>query len=165
LERILAAASADGRPIGVVHRLPWARIASDVLVPTARESARRAAEGLFPLFPNASTVPAMFASFLRGARDGRFDEIVLRLNPAIARAHPADAHAMAAGVFCDAATALFQGALLERGALLDEALGSSCLMFVLGNETVPAAEIVQAAMATPEGRAALDGWGERLAAN
>jgi Zn-dependent protease with chaperone function len=163
LERILAAASADGRRVGVVHRMPWARIASDVLAPWARESARLAAEALFPLFPDASTVPAMFESFLRGAKDGRFGEIVLRLNPAIARAHPGDAHAMAGDVFCEAGTALFQGALLERGALLDEALGTSCLVFVLGDETVPAAQIVQAALATPEGREALERWAEHLA--
>jgi hypothetical protein len=84
------------------------------------------------------------------------------LNPGIARAHPRDAYQMASQTFAETVTALFQGALLERGALLDEALGAPCLVFLLGDEAVPAARMVHAAMQGAEGRAALDGWAERL---
>jgi Zn-dependent protease with chaperone function len=163
LERVLAAIAASGRSVGAVRVRPWASIPEDVYAPAAFESARRAAERLHPLFPRAATLGAMFAEVWRGLEAGRVGELAVRVSPALLHVSQSEGERVALRECADLLTTLLQGALLERGATIEDSLGEAGLVMRLGSERVSATEELQR-LARDEagGRAALEGWARRL---
>ena len=165
VDRLVAAASAGGQRVPQLRRMKWSSIARKVYAPTALEAARKVAEALFPLYPDARTLGAMFARVVETATSGaNMGPIVQRLSPAAARVPPARAAEHVGRVLRGAVTALFQGALLETGATVEESFGKPCLVFRAGDERVAPGDLALGAMQSPEARAALTRWGERLAA-
>jgi Zn-dependent protease with chaperone function len=149
-------------PPAALRQMPWERVATDVYLPVARESARQAAEALFPMFPDARTVSAMFARAVAAAAGGMAPSIALNLDGRLSLMDPVQRARSAERVVTQALSALFQGALLEHGASLDESLGEPCLMFELGGERVPAAQIVVDAMQRQDAVQTLMHWAGRL---
>ncbi|HEX8790888.1 MAG TPA: hypothetical protein VF765_08035 [Polyangiaceae bacterium] len=162
-DRLIAAAVADVRQVPVVRAMRWARIPAEVYAPAAREAARRAAERLHPLFPEATTVGAIFAATWQGLETGRTVPIVLRLHPGLAHMPSHEAERAAMRLCHELLSTLLQGALLERGAMIEDRLGAP-LALRLGEERVVPAELM--ALLTTDGgaaRAAFEYWARRVA--
>jgi Zn-dependent protease with chaperone function len=162
-ERLRAAVKVSDQTATAIQPMQWSEVGERVYLPTAREAARNVAEALYPLFPGAGTLSAMFASVVSAIAGGHGAPIVDRLNPGIAGLHPYDARELAGNVLARALGCLFQGALIERGATVGSSFGAPCLVFRLGEERIPAAVLAELALA----RGAwgpLSSWAARLAA-
>ncbi len=162
-ERVLAAAAASGRTVGLVRALSWASIPGEVYAPAALEAARRACERLHPLFPQAATIGAMFAQVWRGLESGRATEVALRLNPGLGQMPQQHGERLAVLQCGELLATLLRGAALERGAIVEDSLGEPELILRLGDERVAAGEHLRLlATDPPAGRAALDRWAGRF---
>lgn len=161
-DRLIAAAVADVRQVPVVRAMPWSSIPVQVYAPAAKEAARRAAERLHPLFPEATTLGAIFAATWRGLEGGRAVPIVLRLHPGLANMPSHEAEPMALRMCHEVLATLLQGALLERGATIEDTLGAP-LALRLGQERVVPAELF-GLLATDgaAARAAFEYWAATL---
>lgn len=94
---------------------------------------------------------------------GRIVDVVAAVEPDI---HRAPAHArreLALGIAGYVAMILFEGALLEHGAILEDSLGESCRVFRLGGETVRAGSIAQEAIKSDVAKLELLRWSSLLA--
>jgi hypothetical protein len=161
-DKLIAAAVAGDQSVPAVQHMPWTSIASDVYLPAAQEAARRVAEALFPLFGDATTIAAMFRRAVEARAGGKAAAIVTRIHPGIAGLPPTQAAGVARRVYGEVLTSLFQGALIEKGACVEESFGAPCLVLRVGDERVAAARLVAEAMGSTEGAERLSGWAERL---
>jgi Zn-dependent protease with chaperone function len=162
-ERVIAAAAADGRSVGAVRSLPWSSIPGEVYAPAAREAARRAAERLHPLFPEATSLGAMFAAVWRELDRGSMAQVALRLDPGLGQMPRDDGERAATRLCGELLATLMQGALLERGAVMQDSLGEEDLVLRAGEERVAPGELLRL-LATDgkAGRAAFESWAARL---
>ena len=165
-ERIVATAVAEGRTLPRIQTIPWSSIPAQVYAPTVREGARRAAERLHSVLPEASTLGAMFAATWRAIQDGdRMATIALRLDPGLAQLPSPEASRVARRLCAEVLGTLFGGALIERGAVVEESLGEPGLVYRLEGERVAAAELFdRLASNAAEGHAASDVMADRWAA-
>jgi Zn-dependent protease with chaperone function len=145
-----------------LRTMAWAEIASSVYAPEMREAARRAAAALHPLFPEARTLPAMFASVVRALDQGGVEAVAAALEPAIAALPPRAAARACSAVLGTALSALFLGALLERGATVNPGLGEGRPQLVFEGRPLDAAGLAARAMQESEARSDLVRWAERL---
>jgi hypothetical protein len=145
--------------------MSWAEIGARVYGPEMNETARRVAAELHPIFPAARTIAAMFASVVGALDEGRIDAIAGALEPAVAALPgPVAARAVAA-VVADALSALFRGALLERGATIAVVIGEGGgPQIVFEGAPVDADTLVAASMVDREARSEVARWAARLAA-
>lgn len=164
-ERVLAAVAASGLPPQVVRSLSWSQIPDEAYVPAAREAARRAAERLHPLFPAATTLGAMFAAAWRGLEAGKMVDVAVKLDPAIGRMPRAQAQRAVTRLCGELLATLLQGALLERGASMEDSLGEPSLVLRLGDERVVPEDVLRLlATDLQAGRAEMNRWAQRLEA-
>ena len=152
-----------GRTLPAVRSLPWAEIPGEVYAPAAKETAHRVAERLHPLFPSASTMGALFASVWRSLEADKMVAMVLRLNPGIGRMPRNEANRAALRMCIELLGTLFEAALLERGATIEELVGEPSVVLKLGDERVaPGALLGRLRSDPPAARQALGAWAQRL---
>jgi Zn-dependent protease with chaperone function len=154
---------ASGFQVRALRALPWARIPQEVLAPAALEAARRVAERLHPLLPNATTLGEMFTQVWQRLNTGNGVTLLLRLEPALQGLPQAEGEQVAFQIGNQLLGTLLQGALIERGAFAEDSLGEPALILRLGDERVDANEIL--GLLTSDlnaGRAALEKWAARL---
>jgi Zn-dependent protease with chaperone function len=162
-ERVIAAVIAGEGAIGTVRDLPWAKIPAEAYAPAAREAARKLASELHSRFPGATTLGGMFAAVSRRVAEGKTLDLAAHLEPAVRGLPEAHAEGVALEVCSVALGTLMQGALLERGAVVEESLGSPSLVLRLDDERIDPLEMLRLLATNPEaGRAALGSWAERL---
>jgi heat shock protein HtpX len=162
-ERMIAAIIASDFSITTLRELPWARIPDEVYAPSVRDAARRIAERLHPLFSEAMTLSHMFAAVWQRLEAGGAVDIVLCLEPALARMPINDAQARAAKICREVLGTLLQGALLEHGAVAEDSFGEATLILRFGEERINALEaLMLLATDSNAGRALFDGWAQRL---
>ncbi len=163
-ERLLGAAVANGVSItGTIRELPWARIAEEVHAPTALENARRLAERLHPLLPEATTLSSMFVAVWRRLQRAPDRELVLLVAPSLHDLPPREFHPHAQQVCLQVLETLLQGALLERGAQAQESLGEAALILQLGDERIDTNELLRSFTTDPSaGTAGFNRWAEQL---
>jgi hypothetical protein len=135
------------------------------LRPAAKESARRIAERLHPLFPDATTVTAIFSATWSKLDDGGMAEVASRLAPGLLSLPRQEAAERIYLICLDALATLLQGALLEHGASVEESFGESSLQLRFDDERVDVmAEVLLLAKDPDAGRKAVNRWAERLKA-
>jgi len=161
-ERLIAAAVADVRQVPIIREMPWESIPVQVYAPAAREAARRAAERLHSLFPDATTLGAIFVATWRGLESGKTVPIVLRLHPGLAHMEPHEADRTALGLCQEVLLTLLQGALLERGATIEDTLGAPLALRLGEDRVVPAELLALLATDGAAARAAFDYWARRV---
>jgi Zn-dependent protease with chaperone function len=150
-------------PKQILRRLPWANIPAEVYTPQALERARKLAATLFPLFPDATTLAAMFAAVVGAFEGGRVAEVVTRAAPNVERVLAHERPMLITRIGGSLVGTLFLGALLERGATLDDSLGAPCLLArAEDGELVPAEKIAVDAMRDDGARALLGQWATKL---
>jgi len=114
-------------------------------------------------FPTATTLGGMFAAVFRHVAGGNSVDFAARLAPAVRGLHPDAVQPAALEVCCHVLGTLLQGALLERGATVEDSLGSPSIVLRLGDERVDTLETLRRfAKNADGGRAALEQWVERL---
>ncbi|MBX3188531.1 MAG: M48 family metalloprotease [Labilithrix sp.] len=129
-----------------VARMTWAEAHASVLPARVHERARETAARLFASMPGARTMTEMLAAVIAAYDAGKTYDVVAGLEPEL---HAAPPHVRAqivpklAGVVV---LSLFEGALLERGAVLEDSLGEPSRVFRFGDETVRAGLIAIDAM-------------------
>jgi heat shock protein HtpX len=162
-ERLVGAILASGEKVDSLRELPWSRIPQESYAPAVKEAARRLAEKLYAKLPTATTVGGMFAALSRHLTAGGAIDVAAHLEPAV-RGLSSDQVDWAALEICaDALGTLLQGALLERGATIEDSLGSAALVLRLGDERIDTLEAVRLfASGTDTGRSALHAWADRL---
>ena len=162
-ERLIRALISDGRKVTSLVELPWSRIPDEIYAPAAKESARRMAERLHPLFPNATTMTQMFSAVWRRLDDGGMADVAERLAPGLLSL-PREEAARRIHLIClDALATVLQGALLECGANVEESFGESSLVLRFGDERVDVMAEVRLLAKDPDaGRSAVNRWAERL---
>jgi Zn-dependent protease with chaperone function len=150
---------ADRRP---VPRMPWSEISRVVMPAHVAQGGRKAAAALFGKLPQATTVPAMFAAVVQALEAGRVVELVETYEPRIGEVpfHQRDSVGMA--LASQMLAALFEAALLEQGAALEESLGDPSLVFRSHGETVRPAIIARDAMTVDAARRELSRWAALL---
>ena len=162
-ERVIAAVLANDGKVGVLRELPWEKIPAEVHAPAAKEAARKVAALLHPRFPGATTFGAMFAALWRHLGSGNMLGVAAHLEPSLGGLPPGEAERAAFDVCSMALGTLMQGALLDRGATVEDSLGSASLVFRLGEERIDALETLRFFAKNPdEGRTALNGWAARF---
>ena len=160
---MIAAIIASDFSVTTLRELPWARIPDEIYAPAAREAARHAAERLHSLFPEATTLGQVFAAVWRRLEAGGAVDVVLRLEPALARMPHQDARARAAGICRHVLGTLLQGALLEAGAVAEDSFGEATLILRLGEQRINALEALELlATDATAGRVHFEAWAERL---
>jgi Zn-dependent protease with chaperone function len=162
-ERMIAAVLASGEKVGVLRELPWSEIHTEAHAPMAREAARGLAARLHPHFPGATSLGAMFAAALHCLLVDGALTLGGRVTPTLINAPPEQAGHAAFAVCCGALGVLLQGALLERGAVVEDSLGSPSLIVRLGDERVDVAKTLALFAANdPASRASLERWAQSL---
>ncbi len=145
-----------------VRSMPWSSIAGAVYTPRVMERSRSVAEALHPLFPDSATITDMFLEVLGAYQRGKVADVVARVVPAYTSAPPME-RVQATGPLGGAILAdLFQGGLIERGAVIGDSLGAPCLLLEVDGEPVPAARIAADSMHNEGARALLAAWADRL---
>jgi heat shock protein HtpX len=164
-DRSIEALLVSGMRVQTLRQLPWRQIPSEVYAPAAKEAARRAAERLHALMPEAATLGAMFAAVWRALDSGDATALALRLEPALARLHPKQARERASAICADVLGTLLQGALLERGAVTLESFGEASLTLELGDERFNATDALALLASDREaGRQRFAAWAARFEA-
>jgi hypothetical protein len=164
-DRVVQAFALDGRTVGTLRLLPWSSIPGQVYVPGARESARRLAERLHPMFPTVTTAGGMLASVWGALEAGKMGEIALRLNPGLGALSRLEGERAAVRLSGEVLSVLLQGALMEGGAVCEHVLGGFGLTFTLDQDRVAPVKLLSLlASDLSAARAALDGWAKRLGA-
>lgn len=146
------------------QRMTWREIDVHVLPARIAERARETAARLFPVIPDARTLPQMLSSVVALYEAGRMPMVVAALEPEIAQVPPPHQRDVSLAIAGAAALTLFEGALLERGATLEDSLGERCRLFRYGGETVRAGLVAMDAMKNDVARAELARWARALAA-
>jgi len=146
-----------------LERMPWAEIPARIFAPRAREQARGLAERLHPMFPAAGSLSEMFAAVTAALEANGLYAIASTVEPRLTRVHPSQQMQAASQVGAQVLAALFQGALLERGARVGDSIGAPCLVWNVDGEDVLAAKIVAEAFASADARASIGRWAARLA--
>jgi hypothetical protein len=99
---------------------------------------------------------------------GRMHEIVVAAHPeapeALRSLMPDQAHALSQALAVRVVLGLFEGALLEQGAIVDDSLGDRSRVLRFGGETVRPAAICADAMENDVARRELSRWAALLAA-
>jgi Zn-dependent protease with chaperone function len=161
--RMIAAVLAGAGTVGDVRELPWSRIPSEVYTPAAREEARRLAQKLFPLMPDATTLSAMFAAVWRHLARGNTRELALKLDPQLSYLQPGEIEQQSSALIGGILAVLFQGALVEHGAVAEESFGEATLVLRLGDERLEPARMVLRILDDPTVNSAeMERWVERL---
>ncbi len=153
------------RPLGAapLELMAWDDVPHRAFEPRTRERARKLAEALSPMFPSAQTQCAMFAAVVTAIESGGLHAVAGHLEPRLAQVVPHQRHAVAVRVGALTLAALFQGALVEKGARASTSLGAPCLMWTYMDETVAAAQLVSRAFADSRESAVIREWATRLA--
>lgn len=164
-DRMIAALLMANVRVREVRELPWEKIPNDVYAPAAREAARRAAERLFPLFPQATSIGAMFAAVWQTFDSGNLRPMAVHLNPSLEIMPPQEARTRAIGMCFDLLGTLLQGALLERGAHATASLGEPSLSLELDGQRFSSAEALSTLLKDPnKGRPQFSAWAAKLGA-
>jgi Zn-dependent protease with chaperone function len=162
-ESLIQAVIADGGKVGTLRELPWERIPSEAYAPAVKEKARGFAAQLHEQFPAATTLGGMFAAVFRHVATGDRINFATSLEPALRSLDPSIIEPAARQVCALALGMLFQGALLERGATVEDSLGSPSLVLKLGDERIDTYETMRSFATNAEGgNAELERWAERL---
>jgi Zn-dependent protease with chaperone function len=151
---------ADPKP---VPRMPWSEITRVVMPAHAEQSGRKAAAALFTKLPHATTLSAMFAAVVQAFEAGRVVELVETYEPRIHDVPFHQRNELGMALASQMLAALFEAALLEQGAELDESLGDPSLVFRSHGETVRPAIIARDAMKVDAARRELSRWAALLA--
>ena len=144
-------------------RLPWAEIPSSVYLPLLKERARKLAAQLFALFPEATTVAAMFVAVVHAFERGESERVVAAVVPDLGRAAPAERASAVSQLGGIVLGTLFEGALVERGGTVETSFGAPSLVVQFEGERIPAAKIARDAMGNDGARAMLATWASRVA--
>lgn len=162
-ESLIQAVIADGGKVGTLRELPWEKIPSEAYAPAVEEKARGLAAELHSQFPTATTLGGMFAAVSRHVATGNRIDFATRLEPGLRGLDPGHIEPAARQVCALALGTLFQGALLERGATVEDSLGSPALVLRLGDERIDTFETIRPfAVNADGGHAALERWALRL---
>jgi Zn-dependent protease with chaperone function len=162
-EHVIQILIAKGSQVTELRELTWQQIPQEVLAPAALESARRVAERLHPLFPTATTLGSMFSAVWHRLDSGAGGEILMQLEPTLAQMPPAHAQRWAVLLSNEVLGTLLQGALIGRGASVEDSLGEPALILQLGEERVDTSALLRLlATDAATGRAAFTKWAERL---
>ena len=140
------------------RRMSWAEIWSEVFTSRAKDAARKMAEKTHPLFPDENSLAAMFAAVVRAFDGGHSWDVVARLEPNVVNLVPYDRQRMHDAIGATVLNVLFQGALLERGGVIESSLGAPCTLIRIENEVVAAELIARHAMTDAHARAQLTAW-------
>jgi Zn-dependent protease with chaperone function len=143
--------------------MPWAEIPAAAYEPALREAARKTAERLYPLYPDAATLPAMFVAVVRAFERGEMHAVAERLEPNLGQAPEQARAAIGPAIAVGALGTLFQGALLAEGGTVESVLGEPALVIRMGDERVAAAELAAASQARPDARAEVVRWADSFA--
>lgn len=146
-----------------VEKMPWKEITNGVVPRRVAHRAREVAGLLHPRMPHATTVSAMFAAVVAGFESGRTAEIVAVAEPNVAQVPVYQQHEVIAELAGRLLLVLFEGALVEGGAEIEESLGEPCLVFRFAGDTVRPGSIAIGAMRDDAGRHELARWTARLA--
>ena len=141
-----------------VQRMSWSEIAARIIPHRIEQRGREVAALLYPQMPHASTLTAMLASVVAAFESGRTAEIVQTVEPDILEVPHYRQHDVAMALAARTLVVLFEGALLEQGAELDESLGEPCMIFRCRGETVRPGMIATGAMKDDDGRRELARW-------
>ena len=141
---------------GSFRVIPWAEIASSAYEPAVRERARNVAAALYPRFPEATTLAAMFV---------RVVQTLERVGPAALAAQFKMRSGDASDTSAEVVAALLEGALLERGGVVEDSVGAPCFVIRLGDQRVEARRLASASLVDPRARDEVGRWAERLSRN
>jgi Zn-dependent protease with chaperone function len=149
------------QPKVVTRSLPWANIPSSVYAPNVTKRAREVAAALHAVYPDCSTLAAMFLRVVDVAGAGRAAEVMGSIAAGSAHLPPA-LQAQVTPSLGAVLALLFQGALLERGGVIEDSLGAPCLVVRFGGDAIPAARIAIDSVNNEGARALLLSWADRL---
>ncbi len=121
-------------------------------------------EAFRPMFAHAQTTAVMFASVAFALEQGGLYAVAAQLEPRIRQVVQHEQHMVAKHVAMRGLTALFEGALLEKGARARASLGKPCVVWSYEGGDVDAGKLVADAFTSDEGRAAMRVWAARLGA-
>src|SRR5262249_34708091 len=127
-----------------------------------RASATSAAAHLFPHFPAARTLRAMFTALARDFEARGTAPLACKLEPRLAAVHPHDQLGAANEIGAELLVALFQGALLEHGAKVAPSLGAPCIVLELNGTSIEAESVARDAMSDTAARERLLRWAARF---
>jgi Zn-dependent protease with chaperone function len=142
----------------------WAAIIADVVGPTMQSDAESLGVKLRSLHPEARSLTAMFAAVARGIATGGAAPVVFHLHPALRHALAGQQIDVGNLLGLRILSTLFEGALVERGAVVQAPFCNTGFTLHLGGSHVDVATLVVEAMRHPQGAAHLASWGDRLEA-
>lgn len=160
VERIVAAAKGES-----LARVRWADVPHTVYVPKANEDARAVAAKLFSAHPEAQTVTAMFAAVVKSLEAGNLERLAHHVAPELASVPLHQRGLVVNLVGRQVVTALFGGALLERGASIGVSLGDPGLVFDLDGTIVCPAELAAKSFDELPARQEVSRWATSLHAS
>jgi Zn-dependent protease with chaperone function len=149
-------------------RMPWREIETAFMPPKVLAGARDTAAKLFGSFPRAPTLAAMFAAVVAAFEAGRVHEIALTVHPEASQLFQQVPRHRAEDILQRLATSivlsLFEGALIEHGAIALDSLGERSRVYGFANEPVRAGVICADAMKNDIARRELTRWATLLSA-
>jgi len=145
-----------------LETMPWSEVPRRAFEPNVREQAHRFARAVSPMFPQATTLGALFASVVGALEAGRLEHVAYQIEPNIGRLPHHQRGSGAQRVVMTTVAVLFQGALLEKGARATPSLGAACLVWRYLEEDVGAAVLVARSFEAATEREAIRGWAARL---
>ena len=143
--------------------VPWADVPERAFEPRSRNAARKVAEGLHPMFPQAATLGAMFGAVVDGLEQGGLWAIATRIEPRIASVPAYQQQAASQKVATGVLAVLFEGALVEKGARAKLSFAKPFVVWSYEGNDVIAGKLAVDAFAGAEGRARIRDWAARLA--
>lgn len=121
-----------------VRAMPWSEIGREAYTAAAKRNAKRTSIALRPLFPNARGFRAFFAAVVDAVERRAAPRIAYAMDPQIGRLPPFQQSAYAEALLLRALATLFEGALVEAGAVALPSIGEACCVFELDGERVTA---------------------------
>jgi hypothetical protein len=142
--------------------MPWAKIGRDAYTTAAATAAMRCSLALQHLFPRARRIRSLFAAIVDALERGDHGAIVYVFEPQLAYQHVAQQQRIGPVVLANVLATVFQGALVEAGAVALPSIGEPCVVYDLAGERVAAAQLAAKAMSDAHARAAIRAWALRL---
>lgn len=130
--------------------------------PRSRNAARKVAEGLHAMFPQATTLGTMFGAVVDALERGGLWAIASRIEPHVANVPPYQQQAVAQKVATGVLAILFEGALVEKGARAKLSFAKPFVVWSYDGNDVIAGKLAVDAFASAEGRALIRDWASRL---
>jgi Zn-dependent protease with chaperone function len=147
-----------------IEYMPWGVIPEKALAPWIRRMAREVVEAMPPSVRGKKkmrSLPAAFAAFVREIESDCGAAFAAMVAPRVQQVVPHERPDVVIKLLGPVTCGLFQGALVARGAEVEQSLGEACLVFRHGGERVFAADVVRAAFEDGD-LAPLRVWAERL---